>query len=232
MAYLPIEDYGLIGNMHTAALVGRNGSIDWLCLPHFDSPSVFAAILDAKKGGYFKIAPIPEKVTRKQLYWPETNVLVTRFLLGDGVVEVIDYMPVGPKRGEPGFRQVIRRVEAIRGSVPMRMECYPAFNFARDEHKVDITGSGAVFRSAALDIELTTRVPLELKHAGGGVEAVIELRQGECAVFALRPLDAKHKGAQVFSDDMERDLFCRTGTSGSIAAPTPAAGARWSTARR
>jgi GH15 family glucan-1,4-alpha-glucosidase len=210
MPYLPIEDYGLIGNMHTAALVGRNGSIDWLCLPHFDSPSVFAAVLDDKKGGYFKIAPTAEKVTRKQLYWPETNVLVTRFLLADGVVEVIDYMPVGPDRGEPGFRQIIRRVEAIRGSVPMRVECYPAFNYARDEHKVDITGSGAVFRTENLDLELTTRVPLELHPDRGGVEAIIELRQGECAIFALRPLDAKHKGAQVFSDDMERGLFTAT----------------------
>lgn len=195
MPYQPIQDYGLIGNMHTAALVGRNGSIDWMCMPHFDSASVFAAILDEKKGGYFKIAPISEKVTRKQLYWPETNVLVTRFLLSEGVIEVIDYMPVGLIRGEPGFRQVIRRVEAIRGSVPVRVECYPAFNYARDSHKVDLTECGAVFRSDTLDLELTTRTPLELKHDRGGVEAVIELRQGQCAVFALRPLDPRHKGA-------------------------------------
>src|SRR5678816_1719236 len=97
MSYLPIEDYGLIGNMHTAALVGRNGSIDWLCLPHFDSPSVFGAILDEKKGGHFRISPTAERVTKKQVYWPETNVLITRFLLADGVVEVVDYMPVGVK---------------------------------------------------------------------------------------------------------------------------------------
>src|SRR3982751_5439618 len=82
MAYLPIEDYGLIGNMHTAALVGKDGSIDWLCLPHFDSPSVFAALLDERKGGRFRIAPVAaEGVARKQLYWPDTNCLITRFLL-------------------------------------------------------------------------------------------------------------------------------------------------------
>ena len=210
MPYLPIEDYGLIGNMHTAALVGRNGSIDWLCLPHFDSPSVFAAILDDKKGGYFRIAPTAERVTRKQVYWPETNVLITRFLLDDGVVEVIDYMPVGLKRGDPGFRQLVRRVEAIRGSVPVYMECYPAFNYARDTHKVDITDSGAVFRSDGLDLELTTRVPLTLRHDRGGVEAVLELKQGEKAVFVLRPLDPKHKGAQVFPDGTEQALFEQT----------------------
>src|SRR5205823_6823764 len=86
MSYVPIEDYGLIGNMHTAALVGRNGSIDWLCLPNFDSPSVFAAILDDRKGGYFRVAPVADCNTRKQLYWPETNILITRFLCDAGVV--------------------------------------------------------------------------------------------------------------------------------------------------
>ncbi len=130
MSYQPIEDYGLIGNMHSAALVGRNGSIDWLCLPHFDSPSVFAALLDDKKGGHFRIAPTAERFVARQMYWPETNILINRFLLGDGVIEVIDYMPVGMKKGDPGFRQIIRRVEAIRGCVPVRVECYPAFNYA------------------------------------------------------------------------------------------------------
>src|SRR3954451_19157234 len=102
MPYLPIEDYGLIGNMHTAALVGRNGTIDWLCLPHFDSPSVFAAILDDRNGGYFRVAPVSDDGARRQMYWPETNVLITRFLMTDGVVEVVDHMPVGVKAGEPG----------------------------------------------------------------------------------------------------------------------------------
>ena len=210
MAYLPIEDYGLIGNMHTSALVGRNGSIDWLCLPHFDSPSVFAAILDEHKGGYFRISPTAERVTRKQIYWPETNILITRFLLADGVVEVIDYMPVGLKRGQPGFRQIIRRVEAIRGSVPIRVECYPAFNYARDPHKVELTQRGALFRSPNLSIELDTRIPLELKHDRGGVEALLSLRPGEKVTFALRQLDEKHVGAPVMSEELEQELFSRT----------------------
>ena len=157
MPYQPIENYGLIGNMQTAALVGRDGSIDWLCLPHFDSPSVFARILDDQKGGYFRIAPIAGDVSQKQVYWPETNVLITRFLLPDGVIEVIDYMPVGLKKGEPGFRQLVRHVEMIRGSVPLRMECYPAFNYARDSHRVELSKRGAVFRSDSLEVELTWR---------------------------------------------------------------------------
>jgi GH15 family glucan-1,4-alpha-glucosidase len=99
MPYQPIENYGIIGDMRTVALVGMNGSIDWLCFPHFDSPSVFAAILDEKKGGYFKIAPTVGGITHKQFYWPETNVLVTRFLSADGVGEIMDYM-TAPKPGE------------------------------------------------------------------------------------------------------------------------------------
>ena len=95
MAYLPIEDYGIVGNMRTCALIGVNGSVDWFCCPRFDSPSVFGAILDDKKGGYFKIAPeLGESSVRKQVYWPASNVLITRFLAQSGVAEIIDYMPV------------------------------------------------------------------------------------------------------------------------------------------
>jgi GH15 family glucan-1,4-alpha-glucosidase len=95
MAYEPIENYGIIGDLHSVALVGMDGSIDWLCLPSFDSPSVFAAILDDEKGGRFKIAPTSDNVTPKQLYWPDTNVLITRFFTPEGVAEVTDYMPIG-----------------------------------------------------------------------------------------------------------------------------------------
>ena len=93
--YQPIENHGIIGNMRTAALVSLDGSVDWLCLPHFDSPSVFAAILDAEKGGRFRIAPAGDAIRHKQFYWPDTNILITRFLHADGVGEVEDYMPVG-----------------------------------------------------------------------------------------------------------------------------------------
>src|SRR5262245_33136179 len=98
-SYTPIADYGVIGNLLTAALVSRSGSIDWFCYPHFDSPSVFAALLDREKGGRFIIEDTLEDVTCKQFYWPDSNVLVTRFLAADGVGEVIDFMPIVP-RGE------------------------------------------------------------------------------------------------------------------------------------
>ena len=95
MTYQPIQDYGIIGDMHSVALVETDSSIDCLCFPHFDSRSVFAAILDDEKGGRFKIAPAGEGAARKQLYWPDTSVLITRFFTPDGVGEIIDYMPVG-----------------------------------------------------------------------------------------------------------------------------------------
>ena len=199
MPYQPIENYGLIGNLRTAALVGMDGSIDWLCLPRFDSPSVFAAILDDREGGHFRIAPAADAahVRRKQIYWPDTNVLITRFLLEDGVVEVIDYMPVGLRPGEPGYRQLVRRVEAVRGTVPVRVECFPAFNYARDAHTVEATKEGAVFRSAQMSLELTSRVPLKVDASRGGVEASLSLRTGERVTFVLRPLDDKNFGPRL-----------------------------------
>ncbi len=116
MTYQPIENYGMIGDMHTVALVGTDGSLDWLCVPDFDSPSVFAAILDDEKGGRFKIAPVGDDVTCKQFYWPETNVLITRFLGPHGAAELADFMPAGRAvSGDRHCLQLIRRVTAVRG---------------------------------------------------------------------------------------------------------------------
>src|SRR6185295_14604200 len=92
--YAPIGDYGIIGDLYTIALVGMDGSIDFLCLPHFDSPSVFAALVDAERGGRFQLAPLLEGAARKQLYLPDTNVLLTRFLDANGVAELSDFMPI------------------------------------------------------------------------------------------------------------------------------------------
>src|SRR5690349_13464381 len=94
MSYQPVEDYGIIGDLRSVALVGKNGSIDWCCLPAFDSPSVFGAILDDRKGGCWSLAPACESAV-KQMYLPDTNVLVTRFFADEGMAEVIDFMPVG-----------------------------------------------------------------------------------------------------------------------------------------
>ncbi len=184
MAYQPIENYGIIGDLHTVALVGMNGSIDWLCCPNFDSPSVFAAILDDKKGGHFKIAPTVEGVTHKQFYWPETNVLITRFLSADGVGEITDYMPIAGTPKGIGQHQLIRRVSVVRGTMAFRTECYPAFNYARDDHQMKITPEGVCFYSPALSLGLATRVPL--KQDGTGVSGEFRLEEGQTAIFLLQ----------------------------------------------
>src|SRR5581483_8863085 len=137
--YLPIEDYGLIGDLHTVALVGTNGSIDWCCLPRFDSPSVFGALLDADKAGFFRIAPTEmERVRCQQLYLPETNILLTRFLSVDGVAELTDFMPIKEVGTAKHHHQLIRSISVVHGSLSFTLVCRPAFNYARDSHGVDV----------------------------------------------------------------------------------------------
>ena len=208
MTYQPIQDYGIIGDMHSAALVGTDGSIDWLCFPHFDSPSVFAAILDDEKGGHFKIAPAREGAARKQLYWPDTNVLITRFFTPDGVGEVIDYMPVGVPENGHGYHRLVRRVRVVRGELSFRVECSPAFDYARGEHETEVTGEGACFHAPGLSLGLATRIPLE-ENAGSAV-AEFSLDEGEAAVFVLREIEADGGCGLSLSEKEEDRLFKQT----------------------
>ncbi len=208
MGYQPIENYGVIGNMRTVALVGMNGSIDWFCIPSFDSPSVFGAILDDKKGGRFKIAPVAAGVTEKQIYWPETNVLVTRFFSPDGVGELIDFMPVGMHHGPHASDQLVRRVTAVRGTMAFRMECLPAFNYARDHHETHITESGAIFRSPALSLKLSATVPV--KENGKGVTADFTLHEGQTLTFAVEEMDSEAGDGHPFSESESEQLFEET----------------------
>ena len=182
--YQPIENYGVIGNMRTAALVGMDGSIDWLCLPHFDSPSVFAAILDDQQGGRFRIAPACERLRHKQFYWPDSAILVTRFLHDEGVGQVEDFMPVGGAGAVPD--ELIRRVRVVRGKLPFRLECRPAFDYARASHQLQLSDHGARFDGAKLSLGLAA--PMPLQPDGQGVVADFTLGEGESATFVLRLL--------------------------------------------
>jgi GH15 family glucan-1,4-alpha-glucosidase len=188
MSYLPIGAYGVIGDMRSVALVGSNGSIDWCCLPHFDSPSVFAALLDDRKGGFFSLAPAGECET-KQMYLPNTNVLVTRFFSDEGMAEVIDFMPVGKEAGgktDQESRQIIRIAKAIRGPFRFRMECRPAFDYARQEHQVELgpDGNSALFSAPGRQFALKATLPLQ--RSADAVTAEFTLDAGKHAVFALR----------------------------------------------
>jgi GH15 family glucan-1,4-alpha-glucosidase len=208
MAYQPIENYGVIGDTQTVALVGMNGSIDWFCFPRFDSPSVFAAILDDRKGGYFKIAPVTDVRAHKQLYWPETNVLITRFLSPDGVAEITDYMPIGRDIMASGSRQVVRRVEMVRGTMAFRVECYPAFNYARDAHETRISRNGAAFHAPGLSLGLASAVPL--KQDGNGVFSEFTLRERQTTTFTLREIECAAGCHLTLSEQEASEDFRRT----------------------
>ena len=213
--YQPIEDYGVIGDLHTVALVGKNGSIDWCCIPRFDSPSVFGAILDTQKGGFFRITPQFEQTTsvgRRQLYLPETNILITRFLTVDGVAEITDFMPIKSVGSAAHQHHIIRAVNVVRGSLPFEMVCRPAFNYARDPHTTILTQNGAVFHSDHLCLALAATIPLEEEDQDlGGVRAYFTLHTGEWAYFCLesaqthdmQPEPVSHRSYQhVFRETM------------------------------
>ncbi|MBA3704066.1 MAG: glycoside hydrolase family 15 protein, partial [Rubrobacteraceae bacterium] len=206
--YQPIENYGIIGDLHTTALVGMNGSIDWLCLPHHDSPSVFAAILDDTKGGRFRISPHMEGATCKQLYWPDTNVLVTRFFTPDGVGEITDYMPIGASESGQERHRIIRRVEVVRGTMTFRMECIPAFDYAREEHETRIVPGGAAFDTPELSLGLASFYPLQ--QWGNGALTEFTLQEEQSTVFVLREIEAGEGCGVYFSRGDEEEIFMQT----------------------
>jgi GH15 family glucan-1,4-alpha-glucosidase len=205
--YQRIENYGIIGDLRTVALVGMDGSIDWYCYPHFDSPSVFAAILDDEKGGRFKLAPIGEGIVRKQLYWPDTNVLVNRFYSHDGVGQVMDTMPLLAST-EEHRHQLLRRVSVIRGVMTFRLQCQPAFDYARADHTVAIQPEGASFHSDKLSLGLASSVPLQALD--GSVVAEFSLKEGESATFVLREIEAGAGPGPVYSTAETQELFDQT----------------------
>ncbi len=155
-----IADHGLIGDLQTAALVSTDGEIDWLCLPRFDSPSVCASLLDSDRGGYFRIRPAAEGYTSRQLYLPDTAVLITRFMAEEGVAEVIDFMPVSSEERSSARHRLVRIVRVVRGQMRLRFELAPAFDYGRARHTVETTADGAVFRAG--DAQLTVHLAMLL----------------------------------------------------------------------
>ncbi|MCT9931823.1 glycoside hydrolase family 15 protein [Planotetraspora sp. A-T 1434] len=180
--YLPIAEHGLIGDLRTAALVGVNGTIDWYCCPRFDAPSVFGAILDADRGGSFQLAAdVPART--KQFYFPDTNVLITRFYAADGVGEIQDFMPIMDESREIDRHRLIRRVLCARGSLPFRARVAPRFGYATEPHTVRVQEGQAIFTAPSLSLTLTASVPLEADNQD--VWSQFKLHEGESAVFAL-----------------------------------------------
>src|SRR3954447_7168487 len=131
--YPPIENYGVIGNLTTVALVSLGGSIDFLSYTRFDSPTIFCKLLDADKGGSFSVCPEIDNMITKQLYLPDTNILVTRFFAEEGIAEVIDFMPIQKTNLSC---TIIRRIATIRGRINYKMHCSPRFNYAASGHTI------------------------------------------------------------------------------------------------
>ena len=178
MAEFPrIEDHGIIGDMKTVALVSLNGNIDFMCYPDFDSPTIFAALLDPDKGGAFSFSPLMEKPRRRQLYLPDTNILITRFLCSDGVAEISDFMPVD------GFCRIVRRAKSVLGENKFSFSCAPKPDYARSTPRVEKTDYGALFVSGDQNYRLYSSVTVELRDGEAAGEFTLSEGQHAYLVF-------------------------------------------------
>ncbi|QJD97911.1 glycoside hydrolase family 15 protein [Mucilaginibacter robiniae] len=186
-AYLPIEDYGIVGDLNTVALIGLTGSIDFMCFPDFDSPTLFAALLDNEKGGRFQLHPKDAQIRYKQLYLPDTNILLTRFLSDNGIGELTDFMPVqAVNRGN----ELIRRVTTLQGEITYSLSCTPRFNYATSAHVAQpISDKELIFQCDELNVQIRLKSSVPLTIQDNDVSAEFTLAAGETADFILSYVD-------------------------------------------
>src|SRR6185503_761971 len=163
--YLPIAEHGIMGDLHTIALAATDGTIDWYCCPSFDSPSVFASILDKEKGGYYRIAPVAE----------------------EGVGEIQGFMPIAESKEDVHRHRLVRRVEGVRGEMRFRVEMQPRFNYGRDHHEVEQYEHGVVFRSPDLCLALQATTPIACDTTG--IHCEFTVRAGSSVTFVLERVE-------------------------------------------
>ncbi len=196
--YQPITNYGVIGNQHTIALVGIDASIDFMCFPRFDSPTIFASLLDKDKGGFFNITPQLEDVDYKQQYLPDTNVLLSRSLAYQGMVEITDFMPVNTHENQC---VLIRQVTVIRGKVDFQMDCCPRFNYARDESQaISKSPYEVVFKNLVGDTLIRLSSDVEMTTKGQDTFASFSLEEKESANFILEAIKEDGEDASKIED--------------------------------
>jgi GH15 family glucan-1,4-alpha-glucosidase len=181
--YQPIENYGIIGDLYTTALVGMDDSIDFLAFPYFDSPTIFAALLDQQRGGRFQIAPVLDGPRHQQLYLPDSNILLTRFMSAEGVAELSDFMPV---EAVGAAHNLVRRVKTVRGEVHFRMVCAPRFDYGRAHQRVE-HGAGEIrfISEGPGGLVLRLRTSVDIRIENGAAIAEFTLRADEHAAFIL-----------------------------------------------
>jgi GH15 family glucan-1,4-alpha-glucosidase len=182
-----IADHGLIGDLRTAALVGTDGTIGWFCAPRFDSPSVFGSLLDRDEGGSWTLAPDGEISRTQQFYFPNSAVLITRFLTQDGVVEVHDFMPVRSAHEADHRQRLVRRVSGVRGKNTVRMCVDARPDYGRSHCFTEPTESGVLIAGDGVRMSLTATT--ELTVDGGTVGAEFSLGDGDTVQFVLEMLD-------------------------------------------
>ena len=185
MHHPDIETHGVVGNLRTTALIGIDATVSFFCFPRFDSPSVFLSLLDPDRGGSFSIRPVGGDMRTRQMYLPDTNVLVTRFMSQLGMAEVTDYMPLSTE-GQPRSA-LVRRIQCVRGRLSLRVQCAPRFDYARAmlPAKLQDGGRMAVFADASVRGPLRLRSSVDLTVQDGDVQALIELGPGEQAALVL-----------------------------------------------
>ena len=194
--YPDIGNHGLIGDLQTAALVSTDGTVDWFCCPRFDSPSVFASLLDAERGGYFRVAPEGSDYVSRQLYLPDTGMLITRFMTPDGVGEVTDFMPIAGTRPTDRHR-LVRQLRMVRGTMTFVAEVCPRPDYGRTAHKLELTEDGAVFSADGVELALNPvgdpGVPLgeqglRVERMGDDLRLTQTLREGQTAGVVLESM--------------------------------------------
>ncbi len=201
MPYQPIENHGVIGDLRTIALVANDGTIDFMCLPSFDSPSIFASLLDDRHGGRFQLAPLMDCIHPRQLYLPDSCVLLTRFLSDEGVGEVSDFMAMD---GPPGEQAVIRRAKTVRGEVRFRMVCAPRFDYARGAHQAEAIEGGARFVSSGahpVTLRLRSSVPLRIENGAAIAEFTLQADQSASFVLEREAGDDSPSSAPTYVPD-------------------------------
>ncbi len=182
--YPLISDHGLIGDLQTSALVTKDGTIDFFCAPRFDSPSIFASLLDARKGGHFRVAPRLDNYTTTQMYFPQSACLITRFMTDAGVGELVDFMPIDNPTVVTDNHKIARGVRCLRGQMPFRLECQPRFDFARQSHELSLTSEGAIFEANGQEVVLHGAAGAE-RSGDGDVRLDFTLQAGEVRGFML-----------------------------------------------
>ncbi len=203
--YQPIENYGVIGDLNTIALVGLNGSIDFMCFPDFDSPTVFAAMLDKSKGGFFRIAPTTDDFKNKQLYLPDTNVLLTRFLSKKGIAELTDFMPMGAMAKG---KELVRIVTCVHGEIDIALECCPRFDYARVPHRIERRNNGEVlFCNADKNIVIRFLSSVDVEVRDNDAIANFTLKTGEKATFMMEYVTGKEPGKFDLGKFAEESLY-------------------------